>query len=160
MVSATTSAAMPSGSSLCGTPTQYDIPNGDAACGVPKKGDHVDLMKTCCNGAPVVAYDNDCAVYCLAYKQSVEDLTNCLYAGKIPYQDAWCNKPKNATATQTNLPSQTSSAGHSSSSSPSKTSSGSSPSQTNAAPPAEQKSKANMAVSIIITIGIIAGVFM
>ncbi|KAK2842931.1 hypothetical protein FQN49_005975 [Arthroderma sp. PD_2] len=159
MSSTTASAAMPSSSAMCGTPTQYDIPNNDAVCAVPNKSQYSDLMEKCCNGAPVVAYDHDCAVYCLAYKQSVADLTKCLYDGKIPYQDAWCNKADNATATQTSLPSQTSSAGETSS--PSQTGSGSpSPSQTNAAAPADQKSTASIAFNVIMTIGIMVGVLM
>ncbi|EFR05220.1 hypothetical protein MGYG_08233 [Nannizzia gypsea CBS 118893] len=157
MVSTTASSPMPSSTALCGTPTQYDLPVKDVACGVPNRNNNPDLMKMCCNGAPVVAYDNDCALYCLAYKQSADALTHCLFDGKLPYQDAWCNrKNTNETATQTSLPSETGSPSESSSpsSSASTTESGSPKPTGNSAP----GGRFSTAFAVIFTVGIIVGV--
>ncbi|KAM5468050.1 hypothetical protein MferCBS49748_003578 [Microsporum ferrugineum] len=154
MASMTTSAALPSGSVICGT-TQYDIPIQDVACAVPNKNNNSDLLKKCCNGAPVVAYDNGCAIYCLAYRQSAKDLTSCLYDGKLPYQDAWCNsKNINETATQTSLPSQTASSGETSSPTSSSTGPGSPKPTGNSAP----AGRFSTAFGVIFTVGIIVGI--
>ncbi|OJD19527.1 hypothetical protein AJ78_00498 [Emergomyces pasteurianus Ep9510] len=98
MATTTSPAAAPT-STICGTPAQYDIPIQDAACAIPSKGKNNDFMKKCCKDASVNSYDHDCAFYCLADKQSVQDLTNCLFDAGVAYNEVWCNKPQNATAT-------------------------------------------------------------
>ncbi|EGD89420.1 hypothetical protein H112_03041 [Trichophyton rubrum D6] len=154
MASTTSSGPMPSNTALCGTPTQYDLPISDVACGVPNQKNNRDLMKMCCNGAPVVAYDNGCALYCLAYKQSAKDLTSCLFDKKIPYHEAWCNsKNVNETATQTSLPSETGSP--SGSSSPTSATGTGAPKPTGNSAPAARFSTA---FAVIFTVGIVVGI--
>ncbi|PGH09144.1 hypothetical protein GX51_00898 [Blastomyces parvus] len=98
-MASTTSAPAPTGSAICGTPAQYDIPIQDASCAIPNKDKNEDFMKTCCKNAAVTSYNDDCALYCLADDQSVQDLTRCLFDAGVAYNEVWCNKPQNATAT-------------------------------------------------------------
>ncbi|KLJ05489.1 hypothetical protein EMPG_11023 [Blastomyces silverae] len=99
MASTTSSAIAPTGSAICGTPAQYDIPIQDASCAVPNKDKNKDFMNDCCKNAAVTSYNDDCALYCLADDQSVQDLTTCLFDAGVAYNEVWCNKPQNATAT-------------------------------------------------------------
>ncbi|BAE59636.1 unnamed protein product [Aspergillus oryzae RIB40] len=95
----TTTAAAAASIQTCNTPTQYEIPVQDAACAVPYKDQYTKLLSKCCNNAPVSAYDNDCAIYCLAVGQSVQDLTDCLYDAKVDWGDVWCFGNTSASAT-------------------------------------------------------------
>ncbi|KAE8153765.1 hypothetical protein BDV25DRAFT_168293 [Aspergillus avenaceus] len=83
----------------CGSSAQYEIPVKDASCAVPNTDNYPKLLESCCQGAPVSKYDNDCAIYCLAAGQSVQDLTDCLYDAKVDWGDVWCFGDTNATAT-------------------------------------------------------------
>lgn len=58
-------------------------------------------MKDCCTGASVNPFNNNCAFYCLAEDQTIEDLISCLLEAGVVYHEIWCNQPENATATGT-----------------------------------------------------------
>ena len=86
------------------TPTQcaaslYEMPVRDIACAVRYSEDNIKHMADCCNDADVIAYYNNCGLYCLAQGQSAKDLTDCLYEKKVPYQDVFCNGNQTASAT-------------------------------------------------------------
>ncbi|KAB8077251.1 hypothetical protein BDV29DRAFT_153971 [Aspergillus leporis] len=99
----TATATALSSPQTCGSPTQYEIPVQDASCAVPNKDKYPKLLDKCCHGAPVSAYDNDCAIYCLALGQSVQELTDCLYDAKVDWGDVWCFGNTSATATATSV---------------------------------------------------------
>ncbi|KAF7595360.1 hypothetical protein BBP40_006353 [Aspergillus hancockii] len=101
MATATTTAL--SSTHTCGSPTQYEIPVKDASCAVPNNDKYPKVMEKCCHGAPVSAYDKDCAVYCLALGQSVQELIDCLYDAKVDWGDVWCFGNTSATATTTSV---------------------------------------------------------
>ncbi|EEH05729.1 conserved hypothetical protein [Histoplasma capsulatum G186AR] len=107
MATMTSSAAAPTGSTLCGTPVMYEIPTLDAACAVPNNTQTIASMRDCCKHTNVTSYDGGCALVCLAVGQSVGELTKCLYSTGVPYNDVWCNMLPNATATGVS-PTQTS----------------------------------------------------
>ncbi|PGH14982.1 hypothetical protein AJ79_02662 [Helicocarpus griseus UAMH5409] len=109
MATSTTGTAppAPTGSALCGTTGQYQIPTTDASCAVPNKGDYRKYMEDCCNSAPVESYNNDCALYCLAVDQSVNDLTKCLFDAGVAWNEVWFSGQPNATATSKVEPSET-----------------------------------------------------
>lgn len=86
----------------CGTTAQYELPTKDFSCAIPNTSDkYSDLMKKCCGDAPVTPFDNDCASYCLAVDQSVEELTACLHdkGNGVEWQEVWCVGKGNDTAT-------------------------------------------------------------
>ncbi|KAK2739286.1 hypothetical protein FQN57_006621 [Myotisia sp. PD_48] len=169
-MSTTLSSTAPSSSAMCGTPLQYQIPIEDAACAIPNKGDNDDLMEKCCKSASVQSYNNDCALYCLARDQSVKDLTDCLYNNKLPWADVWCNGVQNATATNTDIPSETGSRptrtddSDDSDETATSTQASSTATQTDAAahltPIAGVNTKAGLALCFIVIPAIFAGAFL
>lgn len=134
----------------------------DASCAIANEDDNRDIMKKCCKSAPVVAYNDDCAIYCLAMGQSVQDLTDCLFDEKIPWQGVWCYGNTTATATATDVPSSTSTSDKTgtktqseSSSTATETGTEDAPSQANAL----VASKAGLAISLVVIPALFAGVF-
>ncbi|KAG8162748.1 hypothetical protein KVR01_007226 [Diaporthe batatas] len=101
MATATGTSSAAGAANTCATPNVYDIPTSDVACAVPAGGNHTEVMSGCCRGADVVSYGGGCGLYCLAQGQAVDDLTACLFAGGIPWQDAFCRGEGNATASAT-----------------------------------------------------------
>ncbi|KAG5294391.1 hypothetical protein I7I48_10887 [Histoplasma ohiense] len=99
MATMTSSAAAPTGSTLCGTPLLYELPTLDAACAVPNNTQTIASMGDCCKHTNVTSYDGGCALLCLAVGQSVGELTKCLYSTGVAYNNVWCNMLPNATAT-------------------------------------------------------------
>ncbi|KAI5922767.1 hypothetical protein F4810DRAFT_711356 [Camillea tinctor] len=102
-MSTTTGASTATSASASATATScgnlYDIPARDASCAMPYGGNHTSIMSKCCKSTDVVSYYSDCGLYCLAVDQSVQDLTDCLYANGAAYQDVFCNANTTATAT-------------------------------------------------------------
>ncbi|EXF82315.1 hypothetical protein CFIO01_10294 [Colletotrichum fioriniae PJ7] len=101
-VSTGTAAAAPSATSTC-TVSLYDTPEHDRVCAMPYGGNHTDIMSACCNDADVVAYYDNCGLYCLALDQSVKDLQDCLFEQGAGYTEVFCrdNGNVNASATAT-----------------------------------------------------------
>lgn len=95
-----TSASASSTASSCGA-ILYNIPVKDAACAMPYGGNHTDIMSKCCDSADVVAYADNCGLYCLAQGQTADDLTSCLFQNGAPWADVFCNAVGNATANAT-----------------------------------------------------------
>lgn len=94
----TTATAPSATASGCGA-LLYDIPTQDASCALPYGSNHTDIMSACCQSADVVAYQDNCGLYCLAEGQSVSDLASCFQErGALP-QDVFCRGVGNATAT-------------------------------------------------------------
>lgn len=101
MSTATGTSSAAGATNTCLSPNFYDIPINDTACGVPAGGNHTEVMSKCCKGADVVSYNGDCGLYCLALDQTVDDITECLFANGIPWQDGFCSGTGNDTATAT-----------------------------------------------------------
>lgn len=98
--STSSSAAASSTDSICGS-NLYDIPASGAACAMPYGGNHTAVMSKCCDSADIVAYEDNCGIYCLAQGQTVDDLTACLFQNGAPWADVFCNESGNATANAT-----------------------------------------------------------
>lgn len=95
----TTAAASPSATPTTGCGAQtYVIPVADVACAMPFGANHTDVMAACCGPADVVAYGDECGVYCLAVGQTVDDLTRCLFDHGAPWGDVFCRGNGTATA--------------------------------------------------------------
>ena len=112
-MSATVSSSVaPTSTAMCDTSVQ--MPTEGALCAVADEDKNRDIMERCCNSAPVVAYDDECVIYCLVKDQSVQDLLNCLFELDVPGQpevtslNAWCVESITATTTATEAPSGTS----------------------------------------------------
>ncbi|PGH19567.1 hypothetical protein AJ80_03903 [Polytolypa hystricis UAMH7299] len=162
--SLSTSTTVSSTPTVCGNPSQYEIPVKDASCAIPNSDKNLQLLSRCCNSFPVRSYDHDCAIYCVAGGQSVEDLTKCLFDAKIPWQDVWCSGEMNATATGTEVPTSTKGAGgdgdDSDDDEASRTGTPSASATGNAAPDffkSQPASKAVWAVSMMLLSGIAFG---
>ncbi|KAI9896398.1 hypothetical protein N3K66_008570 [Trichothecium roseum] len=108
-MSTTTTSVAPTPTNDCGV-FLFQMPVEDAVCAMAYSDDSVGYMKTCCKGADIVSYYDDCGVYCAAVGQSIEDLTDCLYDEGAAYEGVFCSGKKNATATGDGepLPSSTS----------------------------------------------------
>lgn len=92
-----TSAASPT-SSGCGA-ILYNIPVQDASCALPYGGNHTAIMSACCGSADVVAYADNCGLYCLAEgPQTVANLVACMEQHGAAYSDVFCRGEGNATA--------------------------------------------------------------
>jgi hypothetical protein len=98
----TTASTTSSVASSC--PNLNDPPVRDAACAIPYSDDNIKHMSDCCEDADVVAYYDNCGLYCRAEGQNIRDLTNCLYEKKVPYQNVFCRGPANATASESGTP--------------------------------------------------------
>ncbi|GKT64907.1 hypothetical protein ColTof4_07304 [Colletotrichum tofieldiae] len=98
----TAASATPSSTSVC-TSNLYDTPIQDRVCAMPYGGNHTDIMSNCCKDADVVAYYDNCGLYCLALDQSIKDLQDCLFEQGAGYTDVFCrdNGNVNASATAT-----------------------------------------------------------
>ncbi len=107
-----TSANFPSpttGATASATPSAacggllYDIPSGgDVACAMPFGGNstRAALMAACCGSdADVVAYRDDCGLYCLVVDQTVDELTDCLFDRGAAWGDVFCRGSGSASAT-------------------------------------------------------------
>ncbi|PYH99812.1 hypothetical protein BO71DRAFT_342164 [Aspergillus ellipticus CBS 707.79] len=93
-----TTTATTTGSTPTCTSSRYVLPVQDAACALPNSGNYSSVMSTCCKPASVTKYDNDCGLYCLAEKQSVKDLLDCLQTNGAE-TEAFCSGNLTATAT-------------------------------------------------------------
>ncbi|CAM1505882.1 Fc.00g115190.m01.CDS01 [Cosmosporella sp. VM-42] len=100
MSSTTSSAAATSSISQCGS-TLYDTPVQDASCAIAYGGNHTDIMVACCKDAKVVAYYDNCGLYCQALDQSVADLANCMFDEGAAWADVFCSPNGTATVTAT-----------------------------------------------------------
>ncbi|OBR10401.1 hypothetical protein CH63R_06093 [Colletotrichum higginsianum IMI 349063] len=102
-----TSAAAAPSTTACGS-RLYDTPVQDRVCAMPYGGNHTDIMSACCRDADVVAYYDNCGLYCLALGQSIKDLQDCLFEQGAGYTDVFCrdNGNVNASATATGNPDQ------------------------------------------------------
>ncbi|KAI0472941.1 hypothetical protein GGR56DRAFT_590544 [Xylariaceae sp. FL0804] len=104
MTSTTTTAAATSASAAgCGA-LLYEIPVTAAACAVPFGGNRTAVMASCCGASvDVVAYQDDCGLYCLATDgQDVGGLQDCLFEQAVPRPSVFCNvdnRTASATAT-------------------------------------------------------------
>lgn len=88
-------------SSGCGA-LLYDIPVQDASCALPYGGNHTAIMSACCQSADVVAYADNCGLYCLAEApQTVADLVACMEQHGAAYSDVFCRGEGNVTASAT-----------------------------------------------------------
>lgn len=95
-MSTTTSAA--SSSQTC-SGSIYVLPTQDSACALPNTNNASSIMDKCCSPASVESYFDDCGLYCLAEKQSLGDLLDCLTENGAKDGDVFCNDQLNATAT-------------------------------------------------------------
>jgi len=77
----------------------YVIPIQDSACAMPYSDDAVDYFESCCKGADVYSYGDDCGLYCVASGQTVEDLTACLIDEGAQHGQVFCSGNTTATAT-------------------------------------------------------------
>lgn len=93
-----TSAVASATAANCGA-LLYDIPVQDAACAIAYGSNHTDIMSACCGSADVVAYLDNCGLYCLAEDQTVGDLTKCMLGKGAANGDVFCRGATNATAT-------------------------------------------------------------
>ncbi|WYZ44014.1 hypothetical protein EsH8_VII_000450 [Colletotrichum jinshuiense] len=95
-------AAAPSSTNTC-TSNLYDTPSQDRVCAMPYGGNHTDIMSACCKDADVVAYYDNCGLYCLALDQSIKDLQACLFDHGAGWTEVFCrdNGNVNASATAT-----------------------------------------------------------
>lgn len=95
-MSTTTSAA--ASSQTC-SGSIYVLPTKDSACALPNTNNASSIMDKCCSPASVESYSDDCGLYCLAEKQSLGDLLDCLTENGAKDGDVFCNDQLNATAT-------------------------------------------------------------
>lgn len=102
-VSSVLSSGVPTPTSNCGSQL-YDIPIPDVACAMPYGSNHTDILAECCNDADIVAYRNNCGLYCLVIDQTVDELTECLFDKGAARTAVWCKGDGNETATATEQP--------------------------------------------------------
>lgn len=77
----------------------YDTPARDAVCAMPYSDDNIDYLKSCCKGAEIYSYYDDCGLYCAAEDQTVGDLTQCLFDAGADWTDVFCRGNETASAT-------------------------------------------------------------
>lgn len=104
-MSTTTTAS--SAAATC-TGNRWVLPVQDAACGLPNSGNYSAVMDKCCGPAKVTKYDDDCGLYCLAQKQTVKELLNCIEdnSASTVHGEVFCSGNMTASATAA-LPSTT-----------------------------------------------------
>jgi hypothetical protein len=64
------------------------------------KDNATDIMSKCCGDAQLVAYQNDCGVYCVAIDQTIVELGDCLFANGAPDANVFCSGNKTTTKTE------------------------------------------------------------
>lgn len=94
MSTTTTTSLAPLSSSCTGV---YNTPNQDNVCAMIYKGNATDIMSKCCGDAQLVAYQNNCGVYCVAIDQTTAELSDCLYAHGAPDANVFCSGNDTAT---------------------------------------------------------------
>lgn len=98
-MSTTTTASSSSQTCSSGSGSIYVLPTQDSACALPNTNNASSIMDKCCSPASVESYSDDCGLYCLAQKQSLGDLLDCLTDNGAKNGDVFCNDKLNATAT-------------------------------------------------------------
>lgn len=94
------------------------IPDGHPAFGIYSTNDTLSRMKSCCNGAPIIAYHSFCNIYCRAQNQTIQQLENCVLYSRGPiannysYNDpafvaGWINNAINSASYTSLLPVET-----------------------------------------------------
>jgi hypothetical protein len=96
-MSTTVTSLAPLSSSCTGV---YNTPNQDNVCAMIYKGNATDIMSKCCGDAQLVAYQNDCGVYCVAIDQTIGELSDCLYSNGAPDANVFCSGNKTTTKTE------------------------------------------------------------
>ena len=85
-----------------------DVPVMDASCGIAYSKDNIDIMESCCGGADVVSYFDECGLYCLADEKNVGDLSRCIMDEGIASNAIYCRGQETATATGDGKPRESS----------------------------------------------------
>ncbi|KAF4332023.1 hypothetical protein FBEOM_14189 [Fusarium beomiforme] len=98
-MSSTVSTAVAAPSTGCAA-LLYDIPNKDNTCAMPYKNNNTDIMAKCCGDAQIVAYRDDCGIYCVAVDQTIGELSKCLFSNGAPDADVFCSGSKKTTKTK------------------------------------------------------------
>lgn len=95
------------------------IPDGHPAFGIYSTNDTLARMRSCCNGAEIVAYHSFCNIYCRAQNQTIQQLENCVLYSKgytiysnYSYNDpryvaGWINNALNSASYTSLLPVET-----------------------------------------------------
>ncbi|SPJ79373.1 uncharacterized protein FTOL_07764 [Fusarium torulosum] len=96
-MSTTATSLTPLSSSCTGV---YNTPNQDNVCAMIYKGNATDIMSKCCGDAQLVAYQNDCGVYCVAIDQTIGELSDCLLSNGAPNANVFCSGNKTTTKTE------------------------------------------------------------
>ncbi|KAH7252679.1 hypothetical protein BKA59DRAFT_475107 [Fusarium tricinctum] len=97
MSTTTTTSLAPLSSSCTGV---FNTPNQDNVCAMIYKDNATDIMSKCCGDAQLVAYQNDCGVYCVAIDQTIVELGDCLFANGAPDANVFCSGNKTTTKTE------------------------------------------------------------
>jgi hypothetical protein len=96
-MSTTTTSLAPLSSSCTGV---FNTPNQDNVCAMIYKDNATDIMSKCCGDAQLVAYQNDCGVYCVAIDQTIVELSDCLFSNGAPDANVFCSGNKTTTKTE------------------------------------------------------------
>ncbi|KAL6915192.1 hypothetical protein ACHAPO_011414 [Fusarium lateritium] len=79
----------------------YNTPNQDSVCAMFRQNNHTEIMQACCGDAQVVSYSDDCALYCVAVDQTIDQLSKCLYDHGAPDdKGVWCSGNSKTTKTK------------------------------------------------------------
>ncbi|KAM0292382.1 hypothetical protein ACHAO9_002693 [Fusarium lateritium] len=97
MSTTTTTSLAPLSSSCTGV---FNTPNQDNVCAMVYKDNATDIMSKCCGDAQLVAYQNDCGVYCVAIDQTIVELSDCLFSNGAPDANVFCSGNKTTTKTE------------------------------------------------------------
>lgn len=102
-MSTTVDTTMATATSARPSPTSchnlYDTPARDAVCAMPYSEEHIGYLESCCKGAEIYSYHDDCGLYCAAEGQTVGDLTECLFDAGAGWTDVFCRGGETASAT-------------------------------------------------------------
>lgn len=102
-MSTTVDTTMATATSARPSPTSchnlYDTPARDAVCAMPYSEEHIGYLESCCKGAEIYSYHDDCGLYCAAEGQTVGDLTKCLFDEGAGWTDVFCRGQETASAT-------------------------------------------------------------
>ncbi|KAI6772925.1 hypothetical protein HG530_003883 [Fusarium avenaceum] len=97
-MSTTTTTSLAPLSSSC--TSVFNTPNQDNVCAMIYQGNATDVMSKCCGDAQLVAYQNDCGVYCVAIDQTIVELGDCLFANGAPRANVFCSGNETTTKTE------------------------------------------------------------